>query len=617
MSHKEDVLLMVKHVLHKKTDGTLYVNSGRVAWKNQSSDSFKISANFEDIRIQRKSPAEKDKVQLQLLMNNGDSYTFHFSHPDGREKQLELRNKVIEMLQTLLPTFKDRAHGELKEKCKILEKNATLLQLYKELVVPGILPSDEFWSRPEFHQLDKKDSSKELNTAVSASLKSNEQKLPLGVPSTLLSDIKPQVDGSSGIRYNLTLDMIDAIFRAYPTVKQKHVELVPSKMTEQDFWIKFFQSHYFHKDRVKFGKDEIFASCALQDDRNLLNDLRKSRRLRVTGNLDLTSLTDHQVGKGYGIEEAINEDLIEDLRQKKETDTSTGPSTALIPSSKLSANQMLLRRFNNHSALILKSLGNVELPNMTYDQANGVQLRRRLYENELKKPEETAKVELNLKRVEDYLEGPSSTSIHPGDSAVTKMAAAKRTYNETAAKNSLQSCKQLLLSQSSKQRRLANSLLQPLEAQRALSDASPGGCLVQGKGVRGGLIATVAAGQGAQLDGVSGISTSALLNQDQVKELRSLYSSTAELLRHFWACFPVTNATLSEKLDRINQSINQFKKTKLVPFEAVICGVNPESNLSQGRPASGLKSRVTAHLNEMINSALNKYSHFKKHQITS
>lgn len=111
LKQKEDVLLFVKHVRYKKVDGTLYVNSGRVAWRNQTSDSFRISANFEDIRVQRISPDQKEKVQLQLLMHSGESFTFEFSDPTGRDKQMEMRNNVKALLQNVLPKFKDKVNG--------------------------------------------------------------------------------------------------------------------------------------------------------------------------------------------------------------------------------------------------------------------------------------------------------------------------------------------------------------------------------------------------------------------------------------------------------------------------------------------------------------------------
>ena len=80
---------------------------------------------------------------------------------------------------------------------------------------------------------------------------------------SFLSEIKPQADGANGLRYNLTPDIIESIFKTYPAVKKKHFENVPSKLSEQEFWTKFFQSHYFHRDRIHAqGTTDIFTECA-------------------------------------------------------------------------------------------------------------------------------------------------------------------------------------------------------------------------------------------------------------------------------------------------------------------------------------------------------------------
>lgn len=68
-----------------------------------------------------------------------------------------------------------------------------------------------------------------------------------GVSGAFLADIKPQTDGCNGLKYNITPDIIDCIFKTYPAVKKKYIEHVPEKLTESQFWTKFFQSHYFHR----------------------------------------------------------------------------------------------------------------------------------------------------------------------------------------------------------------------------------------------------------------------------------------------------------------------------------------------------------------------------------
>ncbi|MFH4974391.1 hypothetical protein AB6A40_001100 [Gnathostoma spinigerum] len=69
------------------------------------------------------------------------------------------------------------------------------------------------------------------------------------------------------VKLNVNIDTIQSIFKTYPAVEKKHLELVPHEMTEQQFWGKFFQSHYFHRERAANpNPSDTFSDCIKTDD---------------------------------------------------------------------------------------------------------------------------------------------------------------------------------------------------------------------------------------------------------------------------------------------------------------------------------------------------------------
>ncbi|KAL7857631.1 hypothetical protein AOLI_G00177320 [Acnodon oligacanthus] len=309
----EEVLLVVKRVRQRKQDGTLYLMTERIAWGPEGKDRFTVSHLYADIRCQKISPDGKAKIQLQLVLHTGESTTFHFANESTALKD---RDAAKDLLQQLLPKFKKKANKELEEKNRMLQEDPVLFQLYKDLVVSQVISAEEFWA-----------SRLKLNSVDHAL--SNNNKQEVGISAAFLADIRPQTDGCNGLKYNLTSDIIESIFRTYPAVKQKYAENVPHNLTEKEFWTRFFQSHYFHRDRINTGQQDIFSECAKQDEKGL-----KSMVVQGVKNpmVDLMSLEDKTLDEGYG--------------------SLTAPPNS-SKTVKENSNSAIIKRFNHHSAMVL------------------------------------------------------------------------------------------------------------------------------------------------------------------------------------------------------------------------------------------------------------------------
>jgi len=81
--------------------------------------------------VQKISPDTKDKVQLQVVLQQGGANSFHFANPAGRTKQIEERDSVKELLQQLLPRFRRKVNADLEE------KNRYALTVYSVIILSG------------------------------------------------------------------------------------------------------------------------------------------------------------------------------------------------------------------------------------------------------------------------------------------------------------------------------------------------------------------------------------------------------------------------------------------------------------------------------------------------
>ncbi|XP_077372788.1 general transcription factor IIH subunit 1 [Festucalex cinctus] len=534
-SLSEEVLLVVKKVRQKKQDGTLYLMAERIAWSPEGKDRFTVSHLYADIRCQKISPDGKAKVQLQLVLHSGESTTFHFANESTALKD---REAAKELLQQLLPKFKKKANKELEEKNRMLQEDPVLFQLYKDLVVSQVISAEEFWA----NRLGG------LNHTDHAVCNNKQE---VGISGAFLADIRPQTDGCNGLRYNLTADIIESIFRTYPAVKQKYFESVPHDLTEKEFWTRFFQSQYFHRDRINTSTQDIFTECAKLDEKGL-----KSMVVQGVKNplVDLQSLEDKSLDEGYGVSTPL---------------PSTSNSNRTV---KESSNYAIIKRFNHHSAMVLaagsrkgendqgsetsSTDGNSRDSDLFQPPIKKVKLQEAIEYEDLQRENGPKVVALNLKKSDRYSHGPVPLQSLKYTTSQEIINSVNHIRHEMA--NYKPNLTQVLTSAA---------------ATSAIATLSPGGLLMQ---------------TGSQQ------AINQMVPSDIQGELKHLYTAAGELLRHFWSCFPVNTPFLEEKLIKMKSNLERFQTTKLCPFQEKI-------------QRQYLNKNLTAHLEQMLQTAYSKF----------
>lgn len=549
MTSSEDVLLQVGQVRYKKGDGTLYLMTERLAWILDHKDTVSVSHRYSDIKLQKISPEGKPKIQLQVVLHDNTTSTFQFVNREGTAAAIRERDKVKDLLVTLLPKFKRKVNKELEEKNRLLSENPGLLQLYKDLVMTEVVTSEEFWSTHAKPFMNKINSSKQQ----------------VGVTGAFLADIKPQTDGCNGLKYNLTPDIMESVFRTYPAVRQKHKETVPHKLSEAQFWTKFFQSHYFHRDRINTGSKDLFTDCAKIDDQVLTKETESVSDPLV----DISKFEDVNLGEGYG-----------SLPDK--------------PGSQNIVHQSMIKRFNQHSIMVLKacqsqqdSLGgndsivtsngtllNGNSPQKPEEKSNEpaskkARIQEKITYDDLDEKSESLKhhspVKLNLSRMDRYLEGPVKSDW-------TNTCESEEPSGPDIA---LAVCRLKEEARSWPLHYPNPGVLAPATAVAALGELTPGGALMV-----------------HQHDE----SLAQLVSPSLAKEVTGLYCTCCELLRHFWACFPPTSPELQTKAEQMHNAIRRFHHARIKPFEnKVMLDFSP------------LSQQLTSHLNQLLKTAYNKY----------
>jgi hypothetical protein len=120
-----------------------------------------------------------------------------------------------------------------------------------------IMTSDDFWKSHE----------NQLNGFMIDNDSNNITKK--GKQTTIFSDFRPEIkrnnNGDYYMNIKITSNDKENIFLMYPSVKKAYDNEVPDRYTEEEFWILYFQSEFYNKDKahdglkLSSGTDDIFS----------------------------------------------------------------------------------------------------------------------------------------------------------------------------------------------------------------------------------------------------------------------------------------------------------------------------------------------------------------------
>lgn len=360
---------------------------------------------------------------------------------------------------------------------------------------------------------------------------------------------------------------------------------MPHKLTEAEFWQRFFQSHYFHRDRISSLKD-FFNDCAKQDEADIAQAIKK------------------------GIGDPFFDLRVFDDQVEPTIENVLGGPNEMLPASvaaktELSANQALIRRFNFHSIMVLDAcrtdeernslMGIIqsaekkgvkkesatattttatattetpqtaaaELPEIdeVLEKERQAAKRRRLTEaveyDDLagKKPAVGATIDefdegvrppaLKVTSAMRYMYGPTPSMQDSYDYNQTN--GNSNSSPESQAKQVFTQLHQAVSTWTP----FAKPILESQRAIAALSDLSPGGSLMK--------------------DATSlSLNARDELPKDILAELRHLTRALDELLYHFWSCIPFSNPAQEKKFVEMRETLNRFEYTKVQPFHEKI-----------------------------------------------
>ena len=510
---------------------------------------FRLDIALEDIvgPPQRSKPPTKPLMRLQIAPQSSSAGGGKKTSCVFRFLSDQSRDTVIDVIQPLLAKLRKAPAGgagqpggssdpfasvsgtNVREKRKLLLKNTELGDLYKEVVSSGAVTDQEFW------MTKRKLLEKEMASSATSAQKR-------GVSSSMLADVELTNDGKSFvINFKLTEDFKKHIFAEKPKVYKAYLMNVPSKLSEKDFWTKYCRHLYYQKSGTRKRKQTSVSgmgkSIEEAEEREAVTalftesgeEIKRTRELKekkaksIDPSIDLTADYHDALNEGYGLRHNAAGVIAENKGHELKT-------------------SKLVKDLNRHAAVVVCNAPEASPASAGQSQAKATTGGGDAPANGAIRPRAQAQVleDLVASAEEDH-EALRVQSLHQrengaGAAAGVSFGGAEMVRRLMAEVESAGSS--AALTSAGEERRVVGDLDQRTRLARS----------------RTKMLRSAVEG-----------SEDAPQVKEMVSKLKSLSLAVNELLRHFWASFPLTSQQRRDKAKRIKKHlIDQYDKIESV-----------------------------------------------------
>ena len=373
-----------QNVSYKDGEGTLFLGGDKLTFQQLKPEAQVFHVGMMSILKHQVSPASHPKALLKLNLEDGKSHTFRLTNRLDLE---QLRKDVTKRLRAFRPGPQNHqgAANAMTDKMASAEfgdmdPTAAAVTRSSLLAANPTLRAQHYYLVTETQTVSEEDFWKTHQSQVEEEYAKICGQCKTGPSSIIQSHL---VTAQGGNKITLGVEEMRQIFILYPAVHKAYEEKVPLELSDEQFWRKYLESEFFHRDRGRLGtaaRNHASTNSNAEDNNNSTNggakkpsngskltNEQQDARAAAVGTDDLFARYDQKLREASGVMNPTADSGKRkwgthlavgqfDLASTFETERGQlleGPRDLHPPNADEEKNARVVRKYNRHWAMVL------------------------------------------------------------------------------------------------------------------------------------------------------------------------------------------------------------------------------------------------------------------------